>query len=169
MKEWMTIVIVLGLFITGYSQPVVVGGFVEAEGLICFPVYGDSTQYRYLPSRGRLATTENDLPEFSFLQYAVENTDAPVSGSSITEANGGGLIHFLVLYDTPEDQVRKAERELKRKLKRQDLLLSGPVEINAGKFMLISSLLIAIGAALGLKGLARSSIGSETLMNRSGT
>jgi len=135
-------VIVLGLFITGYSQPVVVGGFVEAEGLICFPVYGDSTQYRYLPSRGRLATTENDLPEFSFLQYAVENTDAPVSGSSITEANGGGLIHFLVLYDTPEDQVRKAERELKRKLKRQDLILSGPVEINAGKFMLISSLLI---------------------------
>ena len=134
--------IVLGLFITGYSQPVLVGGFVEAEGLICFPVYGDSTQYRYLPSRGRLATTENDLPEFSFLQYAVENTDAPVSGSSITEANGGGLIHFLVLYDTPEDQVRKAERELKRKLKRQDLILSGPVEINAGKFMLISSLLI---------------------------
>jgi hypothetical protein len=135
-------VIFLGLFITGYSQPVLVGGFVEAEGLICFPVYGDSTQYRYLPSRGRLATTENDLPEFSFLQYAVENTDAPVSGSSITEANGGGLIHFLVLYDTPEDQVRKAERELKRKLKRQDLILSGPVEINAGKFMLISSLLI---------------------------
>lgn len=134
--------IFLGLFITGYSQPVLVGGFVEAEGLICFPVYGDSTQYRYLPSRGRLATTENDLPEFSFLQYAVENTDAPVSGSSITEANGGGLIHFLVLYDTPEDQVRKAERELKRKLKRQDLILSGPVEINAGKFMLISSLLI---------------------------
>jgi hypothetical protein len=142
MKGWMTIVIFLGLFITGYSQPVLVGGFVEAEGLICFPVYGDSTQYRYLPSRGRLATTENDLPEFSFLQYAVENTDAPVSGSSITEANGGGLIHFLVLYDTPEDQVRKAERELKRKLKRQDLILSGPVEINAGKFMLISSLLI---------------------------
>ncbi|HEY4654322.1 MAG TPA: hypothetical protein VIH22_07400 [Cyclobacteriaceae bacterium] len=142
MKGWMTIVIFLGLFITGYSQPVLVGGFVEAEGLICFPVYGDSTQYRYLPSRGRLATTENDLPEFSFLQYAVENTDAPVSGSSITEANGGGLIHFLVLYDTPEDQVRKAERELKRKLKRQDLRLSGPVEINAGKFMLISSLLI---------------------------
>src|SRR3970040_1034600 len=83
MKGWMTIVIFLGLFITGYSQPVLVGGFVEAEGLICFPVYGDSTQYRYLPSRGRLATTENDLPEFSFLQYAVENTDAPVSGSSI--------------------------------------------------------------------------------------
>lgn len=123
------------------SQPVLVEEFVEAEGLICFPVYGDSMVYKYLPSRGRLSTAD-DLPEFSFLQYAMERSDAPATGSSITEANGGGLIHFLVLYDTPEDQVRKAERTLRRKLGRKELLLVGPVEINTGKFMLVSSLLV---------------------------
>lgn len=137
------IILLLGFsLLQGKAQPVLIEEFVEAEGLICFPVYGDSLVFKYLPSRGRLATSEQGLPEFSFLQYAVANTSAPVTGSSISEANGGGLVHFLVLYDTPEDQVRKAERELRRKLKRPKLVLTGPVDINAGKFMLISSLLI---------------------------
>ena len=129
-------------FLKASSQPVLVEQFVEAAELICFPVYGDSVVYKYLPSRGRLGTSESNLPEFSFLEYSMEKKDGPVSGSSISEANGGGLLHFLVLYDTPEDQVRNAERELRRKLKRKDIVLTGPVEITSGKFMLISSLLI---------------------------
>lgn len=124
------------------AQPVLIEEYVEAAGLICFPVYGDSLTFKYLPSRGRLATGANDLPEFSFLQYAMVKTDGAATSSAITEASGGALIHFLVLYDTPEDQVRKAENELRRKLKRRELVLTGPVEINAGKFMLVSSLLV---------------------------
>ena len=54
------------------AQPVLIDEMVQAGDLICFPVYGDTTQYRYLPSRGRLAINEDNLPEFSFLQYAVE-------------------------------------------------------------------------------------------------
>jgi hypothetical protein len=124
------------------AQPVLVEEFVEAAGLICFPVYGDTVTYRFLPSRGRLSTSEANLPEFSFLEYSMENKQAPVSGSSISEANGGGLLHFLVLYETPEDQVRSAERELRRKLKRKNVILAGPVEITSGKFILVSSLLL---------------------------
>jgi hypothetical protein len=124
------------------GQPVLVEEYVEAAGLICFPVYGDTVVYKYLPSRGRLATTESNLPEFSFLEYTMENKDAAASGSAISEAHGGGLLHFLVLYDTPEEQVIDAERELRRKLKRKNIVLSGPVTINSGKFILISSLLI---------------------------
>lgn len=124
------------------AQPVLVQNFVEAGGLVCFPVYGDSNVYKYLPSQGRLATTEEDLPEFSFLQYSMVNTEGKTSSSSVTEANGGGLLHFLVLYDTPEEQVRNAERELRRKMKRNKIVLTGPVDISSGKFMLISSLLI---------------------------
>lgn len=126
----------------GLSQPVLVEEFIEAAGLLCFPVYGDSITYKYLPSRGRLGTTDTDLPEFSFLRYSMIKDDAPISGSSISEAHGGGLVHFLVLYDTPEVQVRSAQKELRRRLKRQDIVLAGPVEISAGNFMLISSLLI---------------------------
>lgn len=142
MRVFAIIFTLFGLLVHAHAQPVLVGEVVEADGLICFPVYGDSLQYKYLPSRGRLAVSEDNLPEFSFLQYAMENKEAAVTGNSITEASGGGLIHFLVLYDTPEDQVRRAERELRRKLKSNDLILTGPVEINSGRFILISSLLI---------------------------
>jgi hypothetical protein len=128
--------------VRGMSQPVLVEEFVEAADLICFPVYGDSTIFRYLPSRGRLAMADNDVPEFSFLRYSVAKDNPVASSSSISEANGGGLLHFLVLYDTPEGQVRKAESELRRKFKRKEIILAGPVEISAGKFMLISSLLV---------------------------
>ena len=38
------------------AQPVLIGEYVEAAGLICFPVYGDTLTFKYLPSRGRLAT-----------------------------------------------------------------------------------------------------------------
>jgi hypothetical protein len=124
------------------SQPVLIEEMVEAADLLCFPVFGDSTRYKYLPSRGRLSVNDVGLPEFSFLQYAVERKSTELTNSAITEANGGGLIHFLILYDTPDDQVRKAERELQRKLKTPELILTGPVEISSGTFHLISSLLI---------------------------
>ena len=140
------IIFLIGVALVGSEticQPVLVEDYVEAAGLLCFPVSGDSNSYKYLPSRGGLATNEDGMPEFSFLQYATTNSSsAPNSGSSISEASGGGLIHFLVQYDTPEEQVRSAERELRRKLKRNKLSLVGPVDISAGKFMLISSLLI---------------------------
>lgn len=124
------------------AQPVLVQDFVEAGGLVCFPVLGDSNVFKYLPSVGKIATNPEDLPEFSFLQYALVNNDSKTTGSSVTEANGGGLLHFLVLYDTPEEQVRNAEREIRRKLKRSKIVLTGPVDISTGKFMLVSSLLI---------------------------
>ena len=133
---------ILIALIPAFAQPVLVEEAVEAAGLICFPVYGDSTIFKYLPSRGRLGMTDTDLPEFSFMRYAVERQSAAVAGSSITEADGGGLVHFLVLYDTPAEQVRKAESELRRKYKRREIALVGPVDINAGTFLLISSLLI---------------------------
>src|SRR5687768_16741886 len=142
MKSFWIVMFILIALIPAFAQPVLVEEAVEAAGLICFPVYGDSTIFKYLPSRGRLGMTDTDLPEFSFMRYAVERQGAAVAGSSITEADGGGLVHFLVLYDTPAEQVRKAESELRRKYKRREIALVGPVDINAGTFLLISSLLV---------------------------
>ncbi|MEM1119288.1 MAG: hypothetical protein AAGJ18_02500, partial [Bacteroidota bacterium] len=94
-----------------------------------------------LPARGRLARNENNLPEFSFLQYNQKKVQNNLSGASITEADGGGLVHFLALYDTPDQQVQKAEKALKRKLKREDIILSGPVNFREGNYLLVSSVL----------------------------
>ncbi len=127
--------------IHSFGQAVLIDEGIEAGDLICFPINQDSTLYRYLPSRGRLSTSSGNLPEFSFLQYAVANENKNVTGTSVTEADGGGLLHFLVLYDTPENQIRKAERELQRKLKKDDLILAGPVLFTEGNFLLISSIL----------------------------
>jgi len=135
----------LGLFLclllwTGSAQPILIDEMVQAGDLICFPVYGDSMQYRYLPSRGRLAVNDQNLPEFSFLQYAVERQNNDLTGSAITEADGGGLVHFLVLYDTPDSDVRRAQSALRRKLERE-VVLTGPVNFSEGNFLLVSSIL----------------------------
>lgn len=132
----------LSISFTAKSQAILIDEMVEAGGLICFPVYGDTLAYRYLPARGRLATADDGLPEFSFLQYATASNQPPEAGQTITEASGGGLIHFMVLYDTPEEKIRKAERELQRKTDRRELVLEGPVNISSGTFTLVSSLLI---------------------------
>ncbi len=129
-------------FLNGLGgQPVLIDESVQAGELICFPVYGDSLQYKYLPSRGRLALSPEGLPEFSFLQYAIENKNTASDGRAINEAGGGGLVHFLVLYDTPEDHIRQAERELRRKMDKREAYLSGPVIFNKGNYLLVSSIL----------------------------
>lgn len=64
------------------------------------------------------------------------------SSSSITDALGGGLLHFLVLYETPESQVRKAERKLKSMFDNDQIKLVSPVEITSGQFIIVSSVLI---------------------------
>jgi hypothetical protein len=122
------------------SQPVLIDEGVQAEGLICFPVYGDSLRYKYLPSQGRLSLDKNSLPEFSFLRFAFESKDEKISTSTISDANGGGIVHFLVLYDTPEEQIRKAQSTLRNKLKRK-LVLDGPVPFSRGQYLVVSSVL----------------------------
>jgi hypothetical protein len=141
-RKFFTALVILLWLLPAQGQPVLIEEMVEAADLLCFPVYGDSSRYKYLPSRGRLSVNDLGLPEFSFLQYAVERRSNDLTNTAITEASGGGLIHFLILYDTPDDQVRKAERELQRKLKNPELVLTGPVEISSGTFHLVSSLLI---------------------------
>lgn len=37
------------------AQPVEIEKMVQVEDLICFPVLGDSTSYKYLPSTGRFS------------------------------------------------------------------------------------------------------------------
>lgn len=123
------------------SQPIMIDGGVRAGELMCFPVFGDSLSYRYLPSRGRLAINDQNLPEFSFLRYAVAKEPTPTGIHSISEADGGGLVHFLVLYDTPEDQVRQAENDLRIKFRNPKIKIKGPVFFSKGDYVVVSSVL----------------------------
>jgi hypothetical protein len=124
------------------GQPILLDEAVSAEGLICFPVYGDSLSFRYLPSRGRLAINDQSLPEFSFLSVMPRSKKhTTVSAKSISEAGGGGLVHFLAIYDTPETLIRRAENSLRMKMRNQKVSIKGPVLFSKGDYTVVSSIL----------------------------
>ncbi len=126
------------------AQQLLIDRGVQVAGLWCFPVYGDSLTYYYLPSRGRLGTTPDSLPEFSFLRYV---TEAPATddAATVTEAGGGGIVTFLVLYETPPEQVTRASAALRQLLDNDSAELKGPVVFSRGRYLLVSSILLPNG------------------------
>lgn len=122
------------------AQQLLVDRGVQAAGLWCFPVHGDEVSYYYLPSRGRLGTTPDSLPEFSFLRYV---TERPTEGeaASVNAAGGGGIVNFLVLYDTPAEQVSRAQAALRERLDDDEIVLKGPWAFSSGRYLLVSSIL----------------------------
>ncbi len=126
------------------AQQLLIDRGVQAAGLWCFPVYGDSLTFYYLPGRGRLGMTPDSVPEFSFLRYV---TEAPSTGdaSTVTEAGGGGIVNFLVLYDTPPEQLTQARAALREILDNDEVQLKGPVVFSEGRYLLVSSILLPDG------------------------
>lgn len=145
------------------SQQIAIDRGVRVEGLWCFPLITDSTQYLYLPDRSMLGADEKKQPQFSFIRYVTPSATTTTEGSSIAKAGGGGVLHFLVLYDTDEKKVAKAQERLRELMKNDELKLKGPVVFKEGRYALISSIinpetgnsekrLMAIGAAPVLQG-----------------
>jgi hypothetical protein len=95
----------------------------QAAGLWCFPVYGIPNAFKYLPSQARLALNEKQQPEFSFMRYVLEKPSANNASGSITQAGGGGLLHFLILYDTPVEQIAEAQKVLREKFKNDEIVI----------------------------------------------
>ena len=125
----------------GFAQQVLIDKGIYTEGLWCFPLYNDSLSYVYLPSRGRLALDEKGGPRFSYLRYVINKPTEKNTNKSITEADGGGILHFLVLYDTPEKAVTAAEESLKKKLAKKEIKIKGPMIFEKGSYALVSSVL----------------------------
>jgi hypothetical protein len=145
------------------AQQITIDHGVRVEGLWCFPLVTDSLKYLYLPDRPSLALDEKQHPQFSFIRYVNNNNPTLPSEKTITQAGGGGVLHFLVSYDTDETKVKKAQESLRKLMKNEELQLTGPVVFKEGRYALVSSILnpetgngekvlMAVGAAPVLQG-----------------
>lgn len=133
------IVLVLGLTLLvsvgGLAQEILFDELEAAGGLQCFPSKADATRWYYLPDKPHLVVDDEGRPQFSFLMYVTPG--ATEEGEGITRAPGGGIVHFLVAYDVSEEQVRRANSELRRL--RPGAELVGPVAYVDGSFALVTA------------------------------
>lgn len=130
------------------GQQILIDRGVRAAGLWCFPLSSDTLRYVYLPAHSRLAEDDQGRPQFSFVRYVVNQPATAgegVAGATISSAGGGGILHFLVLYETPPEAVAAAERALQEILNSDAVTLRGPVIFSGGRYALISSILSPTG------------------------
>jgi len=138
------ILIFIGILFIGLSsnaQQVMVDQGIQAAGLWCFPLYSKPNTYVYLPSRARLGLDQDSIPQFSFMRYILEKPSEGESARTITEAGGRGILHFLILYDTSEDQIASAESIIRDRLENDTIKIRGPVVFESGRYALVSSIL----------------------------
>ncbi|MCF8325550.1 MAG: hypothetical protein K9I84_11375 [Leadbetterella sp.] len=134
-------VVLLFLFIpmANFAQQILVDRGVRVGGLWCFPLISDSLSYLYLPTNAHLSLDESKNPQFSFLRYVINK---PKSGNNaVSDADGGGIVNFLVQYDTPENLVKTAQGILRERLKSEDITIKGPLVFDKGRYTLISSII----------------------------
>jgi hypothetical protein len=133
------ILLLLLIPISNFAQQILVDRGVRAGGLWCFPLISDSLSYLYLPTDAHLSLDENQKPQFSFLRYVINK---PKGGTNaITDADGGGIVSFLVQYDTPVSLVKNAQGILRERLKSEDIKIKGPLVFDKGRYTLISSII----------------------------
>ena len=133
--SWLLITgLILGFYGRISAQEILLDRGIKAGKLDCFPVYGDEKTFYYLPANPRLATIDGK-PQFSFIKY-VKNVPRGGEGGT-TEGEGGGLVHFLVLYGATDQERAEAEQEIQRQVAGAHLV--GPVIYRTGTFALVTS------------------------------
>ncbi len=128
------------------AQNVLLERGVRVADVWCFPLASDTLNYLYIPDRATLATDDEGRPQFSFLQYVVNEATADAN-ATLTDAGGGGILTFLVSYGLSEDRRRRVERELPRVTDNPEAALQGPILFQSGNFSLVSALLGEDGRA----------------------
>lgn len=121
------------------AQNILLDKPVEAGGLILFPDVYDPKVYYYLPNKISLGKQTDGSPQFSFLRY-VQNVKTGAEEETRREGDGGGIIHALVQFDVPDEMLKAAQREIKRKGAGFDsVIIRGPVIYKAGTLAIVSS------------------------------
>jgi hypothetical protein len=126
----------------GKSQMPLLDRGVLVEGLWCFPLYGDTLRYVYLPNQGGIVPGRDSLPQFSYMRYVMSSpAGSGNTTGTIDQADGGAILNFLVWYSTPPGAVDAAEQSLRRKLKNDSLRIRGPLVFDDGRYSLVSSII----------------------------
>lgn len=145
MKNKTKILIILGFglllslnFYSAKSQSFLLDKPVGAGDLTLFPDLDNQGNYYYMPNQVQIAVHPDGKPMFSFIKY-VRNTDGSAgTGSQITRSDeAGGIIHAVVSLNVTNEQIREAERALRR-IKSNGKIV-GPVIYKSGTVMLVSS------------------------------
>jgi hypothetical protein len=124
------------------AQQIQIDRGVRSNGLWCFPSIDDTSGYFYLPANAKLSINESSLPEFSFIRYVNSVQESKANeNSSIANAGGGGVLHFLVEYETNPSQITKALEDLKRIKNNKKAIIRGPLIFKEGRYGLISSII----------------------------
>lgn len=123
------------------AQQIMLDRGARIEGLWVFPAAANPNHYYYLPNDSWIVPDDNGDPQFSFLRYVINKPSEGATSQGITEAEGGGILHFLVTYGVPEEVRKRAERAVRRlDPENEDLKLMGPVIFKEGRYALISSI-----------------------------
>jgi hypothetical protein len=121
------------------AQEILLDGYRRVGDLMLFPSLSDPIVYYYLPNRPAVATGKNGKPEFSFMRYAYTTNEARASSAGgIQEAAGGGILHFLVTYEVPTEEIAKAQAKLQED--EEKARIAGPIIFKAGTFALVTSI-----------------------------
>jgi hypothetical protein len=123
------------------AQQVLVDRGVRAGELQCFPSASNPNAWYYVPRSAHLVLAEDGKPAFSFLRYVVNRPSAEGESKGITQADGGGIVTFAAVYETPQEMRDEAATELKRISRNSEAELRGPILFKEGRYVLISSVL----------------------------
>ena len=121
---------------TAQAQNILLDHPVKCANLQCFPSADKEHEYYYLPANPHVALNENGKHEFSFTRYVKSSSNSDGDGG-IVEAEGGGIVHFLVDYTVSDKQMKQAVKALKDI--DQDAVMRGPIIFEEGHFALVSS------------------------------
>lgn len=142
MKWYFFFILIITALFGGHSylaaQQILLDKPVRAGELILFPEVSNENVYYYLPDKPRMALHPDGTPQFSFIRYVKNELTDESSNTAISESNtGGGIIHALVELSVSDEQVREAERALRRI--DGDGVIRGPVIFKSGSVALISA------------------------------
>jgi len=121
------------------AQQVLIDHGAYVEGLHCYPSAVDENAWYYIPNTVRFVTDEDGRPKFSYLRYVINKLGTDSGSKGITNAEGGGILHLIVVLETPQEKIAAAQEGLKQLLHNQKLVLRGPVIFKSGRYSLVST------------------------------
>ncbi len=112
------------------------------EGLWVYPSRSEPSRWRYVPDHAELARDGQGRPQFALTFYVSERAGAgeETSATSVVEADGGGLLHFIVQYGTDPEQVEAAQTALREMTGDDEAEIVGPIMFDDGRYSVVTSI-----------------------------